>query len=162
MKTYAPLIGRIRQQLIDLESSVKRAKTLMKKALSTGDDGYWDGVALNLHSFYTGAENIFKDIAKTIDGELPQGSDWHKKLLLQMACEIPETRKSVIGSETRHCLEEYRAFRHIVRSVYTFKLDFERIKRFCDELESCYKALCSDLEKFNNFCLNLTDTTNRI
>ena len=40
----------------------------MTKAEETADDGYLDGVALNLHSFYTGLESYFEEIARTIEG----------------------------------------------------------------------------------------------
>ncbi|NJL59681.1 MAG: hypothetical protein HC887_08600 [Desulfobacteraceae bacterium] len=72
-----------------------------------------DGAALNLHGFYTGVENIFEDIARYLDGDIPKGADWHKQLLLQLSAEIPAVRPRVICQETRFCLEEYRSFRHI-------------------------------------------------
>jgi len=39
----------------------------------------------NLHSFYTGIENIFKRIGQEIDNKLTSNSGWHQKLLEQMA-----------------------------------------------------------------------------
>jgi hypothetical protein len=69
------LSGRIRGYLTDLEKIVNRAILLSDKALTSGDDGYWDGVALNLHGFYGGVERIFEDIARTVDGNLPSGPD---------------------------------------------------------------------------------------
>ena len=51
---YAALAGRIREELIEIERVADRAGTLMTRAQRTGDDGYLDGVALNLHGFYAG------------------------------------------------------------------------------------------------------------
>jgi len=76
------LAGRIRGYLAELEKVVNRAVLLSTKAINSGDDGYWDGVALNLHSFYSGAERIFEDIARTIDGNLPSEPDWHIGILV--------------------------------------------------------------------------------
>jgi len=45
----AALVGRISQWLVDLERLVARAEILHDKAKGSGDDGYLDGVALNLH-----------------------------------------------------------------------------------------------------------------
>ena len=57
MKTaYIALIGRIKRVSQDLDKVVNRAKSVMDKAQRTGDDGYLDGVALNLHGFYAGAK----------------------------------------------------------------------------------------------------------
>jgi hypothetical protein len=59
MKTgYIALIGRTSRLLQDLEHVVKRSESLMDKAQRTGDDGYLDGVALNLHGFYAGVEKL--------------------------------------------------------------------------------------------------------
>lgn len=42
-------------------------------------------LAFFLETFYSGIENIFKRIAVEIDGRLPQGEAWHRKLLDVMA-----------------------------------------------------------------------------
>jgi hypothetical protein len=75
MSEQTALAARIRGYLAELEKVVDRAILLSKKALKSGDDGYWDGVALNLHSFYSGTERIFEDIARTMDGNIPSGFD---------------------------------------------------------------------------------------
>lgn len=85
MSDYFALASRIRVSLQDVNRSVDRSLELANKAQNTGDDGYWDGVALNLHGFYTGIEHIFKDIARTIETSLPSGSGWHIDLLTQMS-----------------------------------------------------------------------------
>lgn len=151
MRPYAALIGRMRQEQSDLDRLISRTETLMDKAKATGDDGYLDGVALNLHGFYTGLERIFEDIARRIDGEALSSPDWHKRLLMQMSAEIPEVRPPVIRLETRDCLENYRAFRHIVRNVYTFNFHFSRISELTACLRDCHEKVVSDLEAFARF-----------
>jgi hypothetical protein len=96
------LASRIREYLVELEKVVNRAILLSTKAVNSGDDGYWDGVALNLHSFYSGAERIFEDIARTIDGNIPSGPDWHIGILVQMAAEVSELRPPVISANVRY------------------------------------------------------------
>lgn len=155
MNCYAALSGRIQQQRADLHYVVSRAENLLEKAQRNSDDGYLDGAALNLHGFYTGVESIFEDIARTVDGDLPQGHDWHKRLLLQMSAEIPDIRIPVIRPETKHCLEEYRAFRHVVRNVYTFRFRSSRIEELVSEARACYEAVFSDLENFSLFLKEL-------
>ena len=107
---YNTLTSRVQQSLLDLEAVIDRTSLLMGKALKKNDDGYLDGVALNLHGFYTGVEQIFEDIARTIDRSLPSGSGWHHNLLLQMSGELKSVRPPVISRETRYCLDEYRSF----------------------------------------------------
>jgi len=112
------LIGRLDAELIELERVLTRAERLMAKARAQGDEDYLDGVALNLHGFYAGAERIFEEIAREIDGSVPTGPEWHRDLLMQMSAELRGTRPPVIGRNTRDCLDNYRGFRHVVRNVY--------------------------------------------
>ncbi len=90
---FQALAGRVEQVLEDTRRVVQRAGYLLDKTRRTGDDGYMDGVALNLHSFYAGMEACFEDIARTVDGVIPEGANWHKDLLQQMAA----MRPAVIG-----------------------------------------------------------------
>ena len=151
MKEYSALAGRIRQALADLGRVVERAEELMDKAQQTGDDGYLDGVALNLHGFYAGVERIFEDIARGTGEGVPVGPEWHRDLLLQMSAAIDEIRPAVIRLETRYCLDEYRGFRHVVRNVYTFNLRPARLQELTSELRPCYDAVARDLEAFADF-----------
>jgi len=148
---YLALAGRIRQTLADVERVVARADKLMQQALRSGDDGYWDGVALNLHGFYGGLERIFVDIARTVERSIPSGSNWHQDLLLQISADVPQVRPAVIRTATRHCLDEYRSFRHIVRNVYTFNFKWGRLQELVKELRPCYDDVTADLTQFIDF-----------
>ena len=158
MKEYRVLGGRIGQTLADVERVVRRAEILIEKAKRTGDDGYLDGVALNLHGFYAGLEHIFEDIAREVEESMPGGPEWHQSLLLQMSADIAGIRPSVLRQETRFCLEEYRGFRHVVRNVYTFNLRPTRLQELADSLPSCYEAVRRDLMSFTDFLIKLDQT----
>ncbi len=80
-----------------------------------------------LHDYYVAVENIFKSVAKRIDGSLLEGEYWHKELLEQMTLEITGIRPPVISNKTFVCLDELRGFRHVFRHVYGFSLASERI-----------------------------------
>ncbi len=97
---YAALAGRLRTSLNDLQVVVTRVQTLADKALTTGDDDYWDGVALNLHGFYGGVERLLEDIARTVEESVPAGPGWHQDLLMQMSAEVPGMRPPVILMNT--------------------------------------------------------------
>ena len=155
MSEPTALAGRIRGYLDDLEKVVNRAHLLSDKALISGDDGYWDGVALNLHSFYSGVERIFEDIARTIDGSIPSGPDWHIGLLVQISEEASERRPLVISHEMRYLLDEYRGFRHVVRNVYAFNFRPSRLKELVDGLPECFNSLRQELLAFTQFLESL-------
>lgn len=151
MSDFAALASRIRTSLGDVEMSVERALELSRKAQTSGDDGYWDGVALNLHGFYTGVERIFEDIARTLENSLPQGSGWHHDLLTQMCGEIEGIRPAVISQKTRNSLDEFRGIRHVVRNVYAFNLRAGRLNDLIKDLPACLQAVKSDLLSFSEF-----------
>ena len=154
------LAGRMRRIVLDLEQVVRGAESLMQKAKQTGDDGYLDGVALNLHGFYSGAERLFEDIARTLERALPSGAGWHQDLLLQMSAEVPAIRPPVLRQETRNCLDEYRGFRHVVRNVYTFQLHPSRLEQLAQQLGECFNSLKEDIDEFGKFLAALADTSN--
>lgn len=145
---YAALAARIRGSLGDIERVVNRAETLANRAGQTGDDGFWDGVALNLHGFYAGVEQVFEDVARSMEGGVPTGTAWHQALLLQMASEVADVRPAVITAATRQCLDEYRSFRHIVRNVYAFNLRPARLQALIAGLRVCQSAIAGDLAGF--------------
>jgi hypothetical protein len=145
------LAARIREYVVELDLVVERAVRFSKQAAKSGEDAYWDAVALNLHGYYSGVERIFEDIARTMDASLPEGSDWHQRLLFQMSAEIQGVRPAVIDRETRACLDEFRAFRHIVRNVYAFNFRPQRLQELADSLRDCYAAVQHDLTGFSEF-----------
>ncbi|MEK7785358.1 MAG: hypothetical protein AAB658_08045 [Chloroflexota bacterium] len=154
---HLALARRISEALADLERAIARAEELRGKAMHTGDDGYWDGVALNLHGFYSGVEGILEDIAQVVDRKVPSGADWHRRLLTQMTEELPDTRPAVIATETFRCLDEYRGFRHVVRNVYAFNLRSAHLEELVVGLRSCHDAIKRDITAFVEFLKRLAD-----
>lgn len=145
---YAVLATRIRQTLLDLDRVTARAEMLFQQYQKMNDDGYLDGVALNLHGFYSGMERIFEDIARTVDRSIPTGGEWYRDLLLQMADEVSTIRPAVIDVTARRCLDEYRGFRHLVRNIYTFNLRPSRLQELTTDLPGCYTTVKAALLQF--------------
>lgn len=148
MSRYAVLVGEINRDLADLAQLVSQTQVLMAKVQATGDADYLGTVALNLHGFYSGAERIFREVALAVDGSLPEGADWHRRLLRQMAAAVPEVRPEVLSGETLRDLNELCAFRHVVRNVYTFELIPNRVEALATDLPSCLAQLQTDLQRF--------------
>jgi hypothetical protein len=152
------LAVRIQSELIEIEQIVERAQRLLAKAIESGDEDYYDGVALNLHSFYTAIERILEDIAKEIDGAIPTGQNWHRSLLMQMAAEVPQIRPPVIQRSSRDCLDDYRGLRHVIRNVYSFNLKPVRLQELVTTLSDCYQSIASDLTHFCQFLTTVTES----
>ena len=145
------LAVRIRQELSDIDYTLKRATEGLEKARQNNDDLYLDGIALNLHGFYSGIERLLERIGVHVDGHLPQGANWHQSLLLQMADEVPNIRPAVISEGVQQSLDEYRGFRHIVRNVYSYKFDPLRLERLTRKAPTLYAHLKEEMSAFADF-----------
>jgi hypothetical protein len=147
----AVLASRILGELSALGLVVGRVESGWKAAVRNDDELYYDSVALNIHSFYSGLERVFEKISSVVDGALPQGINWHQELLSQMALEIPNIRPAVISEKTRVLLEPYRGFRHVVRNVYTYKIMPEKMKPLAKGIRPLFKQVEKELTGFSRF-----------
>jgi hypothetical protein len=145
------LASRIRRELDELELVLARIEEGWQRAHRSDDDFYLDGVALNLHGFYSGLERIFSLIAEMIDGSIPQGENWHLLLLQQVTAEIPDVRPAVISGSVSKDLNEYRGFRHVVRNVYTYHFDPEKIEILVNKVPDLFIQLKLELSAFADF-----------
>ena len=147
---------RIRNELTQIERVLSNTIADWNKFVTTGDDAFLKAVAYDLHGFYTGLENIFNSIADTIDDHVPQGENWHKAVLSQMALEIQNVRPAVISEESVSMLDEYLRFRHRIRNIYSFNLVPDRIKGLVEKLPSVFQTVCPNLSDFAQFLERLS------
>jgi len=157
IERYAILAERIRQELTNLERVVERAERAVVAARRRPDDQdlYLDSAALNLHDFYGGLERMFHMIATTLDRSVPAGPEWHRDLLQQMGLTVRQVRPQVLSPETIRALSEYLGFRHVVRSIYTFQFDPERLEHLVTGLRPVFAQVRDELETFASFLEHL-------
>jgi hypothetical protein len=148
---YKKLSKRIEIELNEIEKLINRIDIGLKKAKQSSDDYYIDSVALNLHGLYSSIEKIFIIIAENIDNELPDGKDWHIKLIEQMIKEVKNTRPAIISKELAGKLDEYRGFRHIVRNVYSYNFKAEKIDKLVVNVRPIFHELKIYINAFNEF-----------
>lgn len=150
---YPLLSARIRQELEAIEQVVARAERALTLALknSSEQDLYLDAVALNLHDFYSGLERLFTMIGAEMDGVKPEGPGWHRDLLTQMALELKNIRPAVLSPQVAKALDEYLRFRHVVRNIYTFELDPDRVGRLIKNLRPTFVQAQMELLAFADF-----------
>ena len=145
------LAQRIRKECCEFARLVARAQEGLHRAQQTSDDLYVDSVALNLHSLYAGLERLFEITGAVVDGNVPQGKNWHQMLLEQMVAEVPSVRPAVISEETHRMLDEYRGFRHVVRNVYAFRLDLAKVRKLVHGLPAVFSRVRAELLAFADF-----------
>ena len=108
-------------------------------------------VGYYLHVLYGLFESLFTRIATTFGNHLTDTAQWHAQLLRRMHLDVEGIRPRVINTETSHCLDELRRFRHVFRSAYVLCFDPERlgfILKYVERLEALYE---SDLQAFLRF-----------
>ncbi|MEZ4583979.1 MAG: hypothetical protein R3A10_20480 [Caldilineaceae bacterium] len=108
---------------------------------------FYENLALKLHNFYTGCERIFNVVTSELNGGPPTGYDWHQRLFDRMAADWGE-RPAIITAATATDLREFLSFRHVVRNVYGYELDPERIERLLEKYPQTWTAFRSDVENF--------------
>lgn len=101
-----------------------------------------------LHDFYTGVERSFVRIADELNGGVPAGQAWHRRLLDDMAIELPGVRPAVLSSGCVRELDEYLRFRHLFRNVYGFTLDPERMRPLEEHLPIVAGRVTGELRRF--------------
>jgi hypothetical protein len=147
---YLLLAGRIQQELDDLAQVVTRTERAMQAAQHSAEDSdlFIDAAALNLHDFFAGLERIFQQITTHVDGNIPSGQGWHRQLLIQMQTDLPNLRPPVLSNETAEALDEFLRFRHVVRNVYAFQFDAERIRRLVSQMRPAFLQAQAELQQF--------------
>ena len=110
-----------------------------------------DSAALNLHDFYGGLERAFHQIAAMVDGSMPSGREWHRELLRQMGIAVSQVRPAALSGETVQLLDEYLRFRHVVRNIYAFSFDADRLERLSQRLRPCLGQVGAELLAFADF-----------
>ncbi len=150
---YQVLAARIRDELEDLDRSVRRAERAWQAAQRAGpeQDMFIDSAALSLHSFYAGVERLFEAIAVQLDGSLPKGDAWHRDLLDQMTLDLAGLRPPVISLAVMQRLDEYRRFRHVVRNVYADSFEPPRVGGLVERLARGWLQLRNELLVFADF-----------
>jgi len=144
------LRDRIRHELDDIEQIVALVLDAWTGAQNFPEQQahFLNSLALNLHSFYNGLERIFEVISRRFDPTFPSGKNWHRSLLEQMGQEIPGARPAVLSPEALAALDEFLAFRHRVRNLYTFNLEAPLLYELVERLPVAWQTTRTDLRDF--------------
>ncbi len=107
-------------------------------------------IARYLYEIYMRMENIFREIARYFDANMPEGAEWHKALLKRMA-EAREERPPLVSQETLGLLENLLGFRHVFAHIYSVKLNYEETEKNAKRVGDLADALFADLDAFITF-----------
>ena len=97
------------------------------------------GVAALLHNFYTGIENIVKQVFKAKNITLPTGTSWHRDLLLTAA------QNNVLSEELSAELSQFLAFRHFFSHAYALDLIPDRMDPLVQKARGIFQQLTAEI-----------------
>jgi len=89
---------------------------------------------------------------------MPESTAWHRNLLDQVAIDVAGVRPAVISIDIARELDQFRRFRHLVRNVYTFSLNAEKIVTLMKALPQIWPKLSAELRAFSEFLNDLSET----
>ena len=99
------------------------------------------GVATLLHNYYSGCENILKRILIENNITLPQGSAWHKQLL------ILSVENKIISPQVKEKLGEFMAFWHFFSHAYALDLYADRMEPLVKSAPLLFDAFRNEIRK---------------
>jgi hypothetical protein len=98
------------------------------------------GLAVFIHNFYNGVENILKQVLKHKNIPLPSGLSWHKDLV-----SIAASNK-ILSEKTFASLQNFLSFRHFFIHGYAVKLDPEQLVPLVESAEVTFEAFKKEIE----------------
>jgi hypothetical protein len=152
-KRVPDLIAEITQEIESIDRIHASISAVYKKLQLTSENSeeFLESLAFKLHNFYTACEKIFKRVAEDINGGLPDSFDWHRRLLETASLEIVNVRPPIITKETMFALNDYLAFRHVVRNIYGFELRRDKVEVLLNSIDAVYNKLKHDITIFVEF-----------
>jgi len=132
---------KVELEIGQLHRLVDSYRSLIAKVASTEPDSMEiSALSAYLHSFYTGIENVFKQIAADVDGRQPSSRTWHSDLQALMSS--PQSnRPALVCQALRAKLVDYLAFRHVFRHACTFELKWRKMRGLVSESEAVLREI---------------------
>lgn len=147
----APL-QRLRAEIrFDRDAFAGRIDELERLRLPAADVAQHALAAVALHHAYGSLEAAMQRIARQVDGDLPQGGDWHQALLHAMGLSIEGLRPALFSRESVRALRDLLGFRHFFRHAYAVELDPKRLRALRRNICDAAPRILAELDAFDRF-----------
>lgn len=141
----------LRIELVQIDLIMKDYAGFLGKYGASMDSYLLRAKASFIADFYMGVENIFRTISEELNGGVPRGDGWHKRLLTSMAVEQKGVRPAVISSTLCTGLAQFLGFRHVVRQAYGFQLDEMKMAALEKIFQRTWKKFSREIKAFCAF-----------
>jgi hypothetical protein len=140
-------VQRLRAEIrSDRNAFSARVEELRRLDLSRAETGTLAHAAVALHHGYGAIESALERVARSLEGSLPSGRDWHVALLDSMALDIEGVRPRVISDESLRRLRRLLSFRHFFRHAYAAELEAPRLEALRTDMLALASPLACDLD----------------
>jgi hypothetical protein len=112
-----------------------------------------------LHHAYGAIESALTRVARTLDGGLPEGADWHQALLDTMALHIAGLRPAVLSAESVAHARVLLAFRHFFRHAYAATWEAARLNALRVHATAIEAPLHADFARLDKLLVDLSSGT---
>jgi len=136
----ADLQARIKVEIYNISLALEEINSHKDKKDKTNIE--LAGIAAFLHNFYTGIENILKQILLEKEVTIVKSDFWHKALL--DIC----VENRIISSELKNSLSDYLAFRHFFVHSYGFMLDENRLLSLANNASEIFTTFKENIKKY--------------
>ena len=148
---YLALQERLKDELTNLERLAQHLEAALERAGSVPDEFATRALVTYLDDFYKGCERICERVAVTLDDGLPQGERWHQTLLQQMGESGGHSRPPLFDTALLAELDQYRRFRHLVRHIYGYELEAERVQVLASRVPALVVRITTAVERFKTW-----------
>ena len=125
----------------EYEAIEKTLAYLPKKPLAQLSELELAGVATLINNFYSGIENILKQIFQKKSIKLPDGPSWHQNLILSAM------QENIISENLANDIKKYLGFRHFAAHGYAFNLNYERLEKLTDDILKVFENFKAEINK---------------
>jgi hypothetical protein len=151
-----PRLLRLRAEIAsDLAAFDARISELRSIDLDAPTPATMAQAAVALHHAYGAVESALTRVARTLDGGLPEGADWHQALLDSMALHIAGLRPAVLSADTVAHARVLLAFRHFFRHAYAATWDAARLNALRDDATALEAPLHADFARLDELLADL-------
>jgi hypothetical protein len=155
-----PRLLRLRAEIAsDLAAFDARISELRSIDLDLPTPATMAQAAVALHHAYGAIESALTRVARTLDGGLPEGADWHQALLDTMALHIAGLRPAVLSAESVAHARVLLAFRHFFRHAYAATWDAARLNALRVHATAIEAPLHADFARLDKLLVDLSSGT---
>lgn len=144
--TAVGLLRLVRDIRRDLDAMQQQNEIVARSTPHLADAPGQAALALALHHYYTALETLLSRVLRALEGDVPEGPDWHVALLEEASRHLEPLRPALLSSELLPALGELRRFRHFLRNAYSVSLDQERLSALAAIVERIHPDLSRDME----------------